>query len=61
MPGEIKGGQVPLVYDSFIVTSQYSIAETFPEEKDREAILRRFREEEVLISYQTDAEGAFSH
>lgn len=27
MPGEIKGGQVPLVYDTFIVTSQYHPSE----------------------------------
>jgi len=31
MPGEIKGGQVPLIFNTFIVTSQYSLAETFME------------------------------
>lgn len=61
MPGEIKGGQVPLTYNYFIVTSQYSIAETFPDQKDQEAIRRRFQEEEILVPYQTNAEGVFEY
>jgi hypothetical protein len=61
MPGEVKGGQVPLTYDTFIVTSQYSIPECFPDEKDQEAILRRFKQVELLQSYQTTMEGVFEH
>lgn len=43
--GEVKGGHTPLVYDEFIVTSNFSIEELF---KDKppvtiEAISRRFR------------------
>lgn len=61
MPGEIKGGQVPLVYDVFIVTSQYHPSEVWTDDKDLEAMLRRFEVREILISYQTDAEGVFNH
>jgi len=61
MPGEVKGGQVPLTYDTFIVTSQYSIEETYPDQRDQEAIARRFTEKEFLISYQTTTEGVFEH
>jgi hypothetical protein len=41
-PGEIKGGQVPLVYDNLIVTSNFSPDEIF-EEPDLSAIRRRFQ------------------
>lgn len=60
-PGEIKGGQVPLTYDTFIVTSQYSIQECFPDERDHAAIARRFTEVEILKSYQTTMEGVFEN
>ncbi len=39
--GEVKGGQVPLLFKWFVVTSQWSIEELFDEPRDREAIYRR--------------------
>jgi len=39
--GEVKGGQVPLPFKWFVVTSQWSIEELFDEPRDREAIYRR--------------------
>lgn len=48
MPGEIKGGQVPLVYDTFIVTSQYHPDEIFEKGPALDAILRRFK----LVHYE---------
>lgn len=41
---ETKGGAVHAQYEYFIVTSQYSIGEIFQDEKDREALQRRFQE-----------------
>lgn len=43
--GEIKGGTVALVYDTFIVTSNYSIEELFASSDSKliEAIKRRFK------------------
>jgi hypothetical protein len=41
-PGEIKGGQVALTYDTMIVTSNFSPDELF-EEPDLSAIRRRFQ------------------
>ena len=43
MPGEIKGGQVPLVYDTFIVTSQYKPEQIWEEPEAIEAMRRRFK------------------
>jgi len=48
MGGETKGGLVPLPYDIFIVTSQYSIEETFTDPKDYAAIKRRFKQTKIL-------------
>lgn len=42
MPGEIKGGQVPLVYDVFIVTSQYHPGDIWKDPASFDAIMRRF-------------------
>jgi hypothetical protein len=39
-PGEIKGGQVPLIYDNLIITSNFHPNEIY-EEPDLSAILRR--------------------
>ncbi len=39
--GEVKGGNVPLPFEWFVVTSQWSIEELFDEPRDREAIYRR--------------------
>ncbi len=39
--GEVKGGQVPLPFEWFVVTSQWSIEDLFDEPRDREAIHRR--------------------
>lgn len=40
---ETKGGAVHAQYDYFIVTSQYSMEEIFQDEKDLEALKRRFQ------------------
>lgn len=40
-PGEIKGGQVPLTYDTLIVTSNYEM-DQFCSGVDLEALQRRF-------------------
>lgn len=42
MPGEVKHGQVPLTYDTFIVTSNYAPEDLY-EGIDLEAIRRRFK------------------
>lgn len=49
-PGESKGSQLALVYDTFIVTSNYSIKEISAELPDVEAkaLLRRFKQELFL-------------
>ncbi len=39
--GEVKGGTVVLPFALFVVTSQYSIQEMFPDQEDYEAIYRR--------------------
>ncbi len=39
--GEVKGGNVPLPFKWFVVTSQWSIAEMFDDPRDRDAIERR--------------------
>lgn len=44
---ETKGGAVHSKYEWFIVTSQYSIDEVFTEDRDRDAIHRRFQEYEI--------------
>lgn len=44
---ETKGGAVHSKYQWFIVTSQYSIDEVFTEDRDRDAIHRRFQEYEI--------------
>lgn len=44
--GEVKGGHTPLVYDEFIITSNYSIDKLFPPEEDEDlnlAIKSRFK------------------
>jgi len=44
--GEIKGGQVPLAYERFYITSNYHPRELFPESEDSQlanAIERRFK------------------
>lgn len=40
---ETKGGGITPNYKWFIVTSQYTIEECFPDERDQEALKRRFR------------------
>ncbi len=39
--GEVKGGNMPLPFKWFVVTSQWSIEEIFDEPRDRDAIQRR--------------------
>ncbi len=39
--GEVKGGNLPLPFKWFVVTSQWSIEDIFEEPRDREAIYRR--------------------
>ncbi len=39
--GEVKGGNMPLPFKWFVVTSQWSIDEMFDEPRDRDAIQRR--------------------
>jgi len=41
--GETKGGMVQLKHTKFIVTSQYSIEDTWADEETRSAIRRRFK------------------
>lgn len=41
-PGETKGGQVALVYDTFVVTSNYAIKDLELEDVDRRALEARF-------------------
>jgi len=41
-PGETKGGQCALIYDVFVVTSNYSVADLDIEFVDQQALLRRF-------------------
>jgi len=46
LSGEIKGGQVPLAYERFYITSNYHPRELFPETEDSQlaaAIERRFK------------------
>ena len=42
-PGEIKGSQVRLRHDVFVVTSNYSIEELDCNEVDKAALERRFK------------------
>lgn len=53
LPGETKGGHVPLTYDVFIVTSQYKPSEIWYD-KDCDAILRRFTVKEIKIPILID-------
>lgn len=47
--GEVKGGTVPLLFTKFVVTSNYSIEELFPEDLElQKALLRRFKVLHVL-------------
>lgn len=39
--GETKGSGVPLTYDYFIMTSQYTFEECFPDKETQDAMLRR--------------------
>lgn len=41
-PGETKGGQVALIYDVFIVTSNYRIQDLEIDDVDIGALVRRF-------------------
>jgi len=41
--GEIKGGTIPLLHESLIVTSNYSIDELFKDDNMALAIRRRFK------------------
>lgn len=41
-PGEVKGSQVRLVHDAFIVTSNYHLEDLDISLIDKEALLRRF-------------------
>ena len=41
-PGETKGGQVALTYDTFIVTSNYAIKDLDLTDIDKEALHERF-------------------
>lgn len=50
--GEVKGGTVPLRHEKFVVTSNYTPAELWPEDDEmRKAIERRFEMKEMLIKY----------
>jgi hypothetical protein len=42
-PGETKGGQVVLVYNVFVVTSNYAIYQLDISSVDRDALDRRFK------------------
>lgn len=44
---ETKGGAVHAQYQWFIVTSQYTIEDIFEDDRDREAICRRFQQYEI--------------
>lgn len=49
--GEIKGGQIPLVYERLYITSNYSIDDLFPAHEDEylnDAIKRRFKVHHML-------------
>lgn len=47
--GEVKGATVPLNHEKFIITSNYTPAQLWPEEPEMlEAITRRFELIEVL-------------
>lgn len=58
---EAKGDASAPNFKTFIVTSQYHPSEIFEDAQTQAAILRRFKVEEVLISYQTNEEGVFEH
>ena len=49
-----------MIYDIFIVTSNYHPSDLW-EGIDLEAVMRRFEIKEFLISYQTTTEGVFQH
>lgn len=50
--GEVKGGQVNLTHRRFIVTSNYTIEELWPEDLEMQrAISRRFERKSFLIKY----------
>lgn len=53
-PGEIKGSQIRLVHDFFIVTSNYSIEELDISEVDKAALIRRFNQIEVKAMEPSD-------
>lgn len=51
--GEVKGGQVNLSHVRFVITSNYSIEELWPEDEEMQtAIKRRFEQKNFLIKYQ---------
>jgi len=41
--GEVKGGTLPLNYDTFVITSNYAIEDLFRDQMMRDAIKRRFK------------------
>lgn len=52
---EVKGGAVASAYDKFIVTSQYSIDECFPDPKDAAAIKRRFKVTHLVFPWDPNS------
>jgi len=42
-PGETKGGQVPLTFETLLITSQYTPEEIFTDQKTIDAVRRRFK------------------
>lgn len=56
--GEVKGGTIPLLHKTLVVTSNYSIEQLFTKDTEMAlAIRRRFRVTHFKALKQTEAEG----
>lgn len=57
---EVKGTAIPTNYDEFIITSNYSIAQIWQEDKEMCAAIQRRFKEYVVLDHQIDLQGLLS-
>lgn len=59
--GEVKGATVPLNYEYFVITSQYSLEELFKDEETYEAMARRCYVYHMHVQPELGFKSQFSH